>query len=200
MGCSDSEENKSIHLQNEDVVSSEGSWLNTAKKAAEKQDVREFRRSLNEIKKLDLTSEEVAFFLELWTNSSHTKFYDRSEVRVEVADVLVQAINNGRLKKKKDEFRDYVKPLIFSEDDDLARRAILVVGMIGGDDVADLRKIIQKEDGGTFYAASIALAMSCDISVNIEIEILRDIKDKKFAHEFKVTRQDYADYRKIRCK
>jgi hypothetical protein len=92
------------------------------------------------------------------------EFASNARIRIEVADVLIQAYRNGALdgRGRERDIATYARKLSTSHDLDVARQAILVLGVVNDPvDVAFLTSLVQAEAVGTFGAATVSLSRNC---------------------------------------
>jgi hypothetical protein len=85
-------------------------------------------------------------------------------LRIELADILIQADRNGSKDPQVAEYVRYARELVNDEDVDVARQAILVLGNLQDpSDMQRLKSIILLEDKATFRAAVNSFERICSV-------------------------------------
>ncbi len=141
---------------------------------------------LNLIKASGIEDEVLHTVLELW--QTDRKKYPRLNwtliskgvVRVELADVLLQAESNGLIKLNTEPLHKYVVDMLESKDSDASISAILALsGVDDPNDVDRIYKIASREQGESFRASIVSLTQMCNPAANRALESLRTkIKSK----------------------
>lgn len=126
-------------------------------------------RSLNDIKTMSYKGQILPFIADLWEQrkDKHSGLpWDVIEseiIRVELADILLQAWKNGRLKLDPQPMHRLVTSLVTNNDPDVARKAIGALSIV--DDEADVESIYQvakQKDPATFRVAVMTLSSMCN--------------------------------------
>lgn len=87
---------------------------------------------------------------------------DSPRIRIEIADVLIQASNNGLIELDRREARAYSRQVAQGITADAKTTAILNLGLLGNPgDIQLLKEIALREDRQTFRAAVISPARMC---------------------------------------
>jgi hypothetical protein len=158
------------------------------------EDEMEIVRAMNRVKQNQESHELMVFIMKLWANDKQEhpdlpwRVINSEIVRIELANVLVQASNNGLIKVDREAIRKYAMQVI-SGTDQLARAtAINTLGLIRNSaDLELIKNIALEEDARTFWAAIIALSASCDPRANVMLDDIkknaRRDESKKFLQE-----------------
>jgi HEAT repeat protein len=131
---------------------------------------------LNEVKRVSYKGEILPFVRDLWNgqladhNDLPRTMIERDVVRIELADILVQAYRNGFIKELDADVHPYARELAAGGDVQLVTSAVQVLATI--DDPADvpiLEGIANQQAKGTFRAAILALAEMCNAEANVAL-------------------------------
>jgi len=153
---------------------------------------------MNKIKMLRYQGHVLPYLDSLWhgkTDELPNESWDVIKldiVRLEIADILLQADNNGDYKADRKEIHKFVRNLLNRrKDSGLIRRALLVLSHFDcEDDVDFIVSIALNEDRRTFRAAIIALADMCNEKAKKALVSLSN----------KLKREDYREYVRIKSK
>lgn len=125
---------------------------------------------LNRVKRMRHQGEIIPLLQAVWTGqgsqlpTSATEFASSSRVRIELADVLLQASKNGREDLTPGEYVAFARQLVTSSDPGSAAQALLVLGIANEPtDVPVLEGTLAKEAPATFRAAALAYVDSCAV-------------------------------------
>ena len=117
-------------------------------------------KSLNDIKTMSHKGEILPFVADLWEQrkGKHAGLpwdvIESEVVRVELADILLQAVKNGRMKLDPQPMHHLVSGLINSDDPDVARKAIGALSIVDDDaDVEGIYQVAKRKDPATFRVA-----------------------------------------------
>ncbi|MFN7219942.1 MAG: hypothetical protein ACK5UX_04825 [Burkholderiales bacterium] len=123
---------------------------------------------MNRIKAMQHQGDLLPALLEVWDGKLdnfpkvNRAFIDSPRIRIEVADILIQAERNGLINGRARELAVYARQLSTSQDVDVARQAILVLGVVNApEDVAFLTRLIDSESAGTFNVAAVSFSRNC---------------------------------------
>lgn len=135
----------------------------------ESRNIDQIDKSLNDIKTMSYKGEILPFVVDLWEKrkDKHPRLpwdvIDTKIVRLELADILLQAVKNRRLKLDSQPMHRFVSGLVDSDDPDLARKAIGTLAIL--DDEADVDRVHQVakgKDPATFRIAVLTLTQMCN--------------------------------------
>jgi hypothetical protein len=122
----------------------------------------------NRIKAMPYQGALLPALLEIWDAKLDNfpkvslTFVESPRIRIELADILIQAERNSLINGRAREIAVYARQLSTSPDVDVARQAILVLGVVNvPEDVAFLTGLIGSEAAGTFNSAAISLSRNC---------------------------------------
>jgi HEAT repeat protein len=166
-------------------------------------DINRIDKTLNDIKAMPSKGEILPFIMELWDqrNERHPDLpwdvIGTEVIRVELADIILQAVKNGRLRVDPKPMHSFVSKSVNSNDPDVARKAIGALAII--DDETDVDKILgvaKRNDPTTFRAAVATLTQMCneraaraiaDLEVSTKDDTLRSyVRQRKHdSDEFK---------------
>jgi hypothetical protein len=125
--------------------------------------------ALNAVKQMSYQGEILPFVRDLWDGRKDRypdlpwETINADIVRVDIANILLQAEANGKIKVDKEKIHRYVAGLLGSTDIDVVRNAILTLSLL--DDEKDVDKILaiaKQQQKGTFRAAVVALSKMCN--------------------------------------
>ncbi|MDH5667450.1 MAG: HEAT repeat domain-containing protein [Nitrospira sp.] len=135
--------------------------------------------TLNDVKIMRYQGEILPFVEDLWVGKA-TDYQDLPLdivnlliVKVEFANILLQAERNGRIKTDRERMYRFVEPLVYSSDMQLAMSAILTLSLV--DEERTTKAIVavaEQENRATFRAAVISLSWMCDPSARRGLEEL----------------------------
>lgn len=101
-------------------------------------------------------------------------------VKVEVANILLQATRNGFILSDVQEYREYVRKYVLDSDATLARNSILTLSIANdGRDVPLLLEAARRQHPSTFGAAVLSLSYMCHESASDSLDGLeKDVADE----------------------
>jgi len=150
------------------------------KQVLRSEDEREIVRAMNRVKQNQESHQLLMFVVQLWRNDQRQhsdvpwNIVNSELIRIEVANVLAQASNNGFVKIDREELREYARHVISGSNERAKSEAVLTLGVINNPgDVKLLKDIALLENPQTFRAAVIALAASCHPSGEAALAELR---------------------------
>jgi hypothetical protein len=143
---------------------------------------------MNEVKGARYSGHLVSVLTSLWNgtemNGVDKEFVSHPRVRIEIADALAQMERNGYQGLDKGAFAQYARKLVTSNDPQVARQAILVLGIAGNvDDMSLLEKLAEGSSENRFRPAVVALADNC-ATTNALIEKLRGGLTEQWRKDF----------------
>lgn len=125
--------------------------------------------TLNTIKQMSYQGEILPFVRDLWDGRKDKypelpwETINSNIVKVDIANILLQAHANGKIKLDTESVHRYVAGMISSTDIDVARNAILTLSLLDDEkDVAKILAIAKRQQKGTFRAAVVALSKMCN--------------------------------------
>lgn len=125
---------------------------------------------MNRIKRMQHQGHLLPILVDVWDArfekypQVNREFVSSARVRIEVADVLIQAYRNGALdgRDRERDIATYARKQSTSHDLDVARQAILVLGVVNDPvDVVFFTSLVEAEAAGTFGAATVSLSRNC---------------------------------------
>lgn len=140
---------------------------------------------LNAIKQMSYQGEILPFVYDLW-NGREDKYPDLSWkivnediIKVELANILLQAESNGRVEIDKAGLHKFVLKLVNSKDVGVVRSAISTLALT--DDEGDVSKIFSiaiQQKKGTFRVSILALAEMCNSAAGKALDKLEKDVEK----------------------
>ena len=136
-------------------------------------------RSLNNIKGQRYQGQILPLITDLWEQRKEKRpdlpwrLIGTDIIRVELADILMQAYKNGRVRIDHKPIHDYLSGLVNHEDFDVQRNAIGALSVI--DDERDVDKILavaKRQEIFTFPISVITLTMMCNAKAAMAIKEL----------------------------
>ena len=141
-------------------------------------------RSLNNIKGQRYQGQILPLITDLWEQRKERRpdlpwrLIGTDIIRVELADILMQAYKNGRVRTDPKPIHDYLSGLVNHEDLDVQRKAIGALSAI--DDEQDVDKILavaKRQEIYTFPVSVIALTTMCNEKASKAVAELGAIVD-----------------------
>lgn len=137
--------------------------------------------TMNHVKGMRYQGEILPVIKDLWEGRQekypdlHWQTVNLDIVRLEIANILVQAQKNQRIKVDRHDLHNFVRGLLESEDFFVANNAILTLSAI--DDPNDVEKILaiaKKQEPGSFRTAVEALIAMCNKKSREALDELAD--------------------------
>ena len=132
-------------------------------------DIDKVTDTLNEIKKMNYQGEILPFVKDLWhlKKNKHPdlawNIVTKDIVRVEIANILLQAERNGLIDINKENLHNYILGLLSSNDVYVVQKSIFTLSTFDyNSDVDDILSIAKKRNKITFRAAVITLSKMCN--------------------------------------
>lgn len=143
---------------------------------------------MNEVKGVRYSGHLVSLLTALWNGKGlpgvDKDFVSHPRVRIEIADALGQMERNGFQGLDKLAFAQYARGLVTSKDPQVARQAILVLGVTGNsDDMSLLERLAEEGDENQFRSAVVALSDNC-ATTNSLIEKLKGGLKEQWRKDF----------------
>ena len=160
-------------------------------------------KSLNDTKTMSYKGEILPFVLDLWEkrNDKHPRLpwdvVETNIVRVELADILLQAVKNRRLKLDSQPIHRFVSGLVDSDDPDVARKAIGALSIVDDEaDVDRIHNVAKGKDPATFRIAVVTLTHMCNRkAANAIAELEGSIAEPQFNSYIKQQRRDSEEFK-----
>lgn len=135
----------------------------------ESKDTDRIDKSLNDVKRLSNKGQILPFIADLWDLRKEKypglpwDVINTNIVRVEIADILLQAHQNARIKLDPQPIHRFVIGQIDNDDPDIARKAIGALALVDDSaDVGRLKQIATRKDPATFRPAVATLSQMCN--------------------------------------
>jgi HEAT repeat protein len=129
-------------------------------------------------------------------------FVEHPRIRLEIADILLQSSrNNSGFNLDPKAYTAYARGLVNSEDSEVARQAIVVVGI--ANDPVDLpvfEKILAQENDATYRATALEYTMNCAVNKEAIERIKMSIKKEENRSYLNEAWTDYQGTRQSVCK
>lgn len=163
------------------------------RKTLQSADTHRIVEAMNRVKRSQRSAELMSYVHQLWSGDGGAAdvpqaVLDNPRIRIELANVLIQASNNGFIRFNRGDARTYSRQVARGSPKEARVTAILNLGLL--DDARDvdlLKDIGLEEDSQTFRPAVIALARMCDPSAqNALADVrsrVRDQEHREFAHK-----------------
>lgn len=169
----------------------------------ESRNIDQIDKSLNDIKTMSYKGEILPFVEDLWEQrkDKHPSLpWDvivTKIVRVELADILLQAVKNRRLKLDPQPMHRLVSGLVDSTDPDVARKAIGALAIVDDEtDVDRIHQVAKRKDPATFRIAVLTLTQMCNQRAgNAIAELEASITEPQFNSYIKQRRRDSEDFK-----
>jgi hypothetical protein len=163
-------------------------------KAIDAQKLDETVSTLNQVKQAQYRGDVLPLLLDLWNNDKQKypnlpwSFVNLDVVRINIADVLVQAHRNGQVSVDSAAIHEFAKKVATSSGDAQARSAaMLVLGIIDDPrDVSVLRSAALEERDLISTYALVSLGTMCNGDAAKALDALAGVlKDKQFVERAK---------------
>jgi len=125
--------------------------------------------AMNTIKQTPPNRQTLIFLHDLWDEKRQKhpdlpwELIKTNAIKLEIADILLQADANKVIKINKEEFHRFVLALIDTEDEGIARNAIMTLSIIDdGKDVDKILIIAKRQHPDTFRASVLSLTKMCN--------------------------------------
>jgi len=171
---------------------------------------RDFDQSIvliNRVKRMRYQGEVLPLLMQVWQLDLSAipqvdkAFAAHPRIRLEVADVLIQASRNGKVGLQTDAYSGYARQHVSSKDRDVARQAILVLGV--ANDAADVELLINvlaEENGATFGAAANSFVRNCAVDDARVAQIASHIKNQERGEYLRSSWKDMQALRSHICR
>ena len=187
------------------VLASSNPYVSVEELTAElkTKDIDRILKALNTVKQMTYQGEILPFIRDLW-DSRKEKYpelpwdtINTDIVKVDIANILLQAAANGKTKIDKEKVHQFVAGLISSSDVDVARNAILTLSLIDdAKDVGGILAIAKQKKKGTFKASVIALSKMCSPEATLALDQLEvSISDAEYKSYITETKREAQSFK-----
>lgn len=174
------------------------------KNILQSRNVEDIRQALNRVKRNQRSEDLLRFVCDLWDGKApnhETLPWDvinAPRVRIELANVLAQANNNGFVKADRAAIRQYASQVLKGSDEVPKVTAVLTLGLMNNPtDVGILKKEALREHPQTFRAAVIALYEICHRQAALAITDLKSrVEREEYRAFLQQTTKDLVPYKR----
>ncbi|MDA2911407.1 hypothetical protein MYX04_10800 [Nitrospiraceae bacterium AH_259_D15_M11_P09] len=168
------------------------------------ENVDHIRSALNTVRRMRYQGDILPLLHDIWEERREKyegfawKTLKKPIVRVDIANVLLQAARNGKIELDEERLHQFVSGLIESDDVDVAVTAIWTLEIFDEDrDVKKILSVAKEQREGTFHMSVSSLATMCNPSAARAIrELLDNIKDEELREYVLQTQRRMSDYKK----
>lgn len=163
--------------------------------------------TLNTVKGMRYQGDILVFLKDLWDGerAKHPnlswKTVNSPIVRIEIANVLLQARRNRRIEIDKTPIQKYLRERTFNSDRQVKMNAVLALGILG--DVRDIPRMVElagTEEMGVFRASVLALASICGEEAQNALDKLAvTVREQSSRYYIETSRQGYERFRSVLC-
>lgn len=156
--------------------------IDDLRSAINSRDLDRIIEELNDVKRMRYKGEILPYVKALWDEREDV---DRSLdwgvvtlpiVKLDLANILIQAIRNGMVDLEMGEFHAFVRDHVTSEDRAVARNALLTLSIVNDPaDVPVLLSAAREQNPGTFGAAVVALSGMCGQAASAALDSLEEV-------------------------
>lgn len=172
------------------------------RKILQQKDASSLSESLNKAKKLGVSRDGLQLLEQVWAGDQ-SQYSDLAwstiadpRVRLNLADILVQAAKNGEIKSEPGGAHEFVRDVVNTGSPKLVNQALITLSVFDrDDDVAAIEQVALRHDPQTSRSALIALSAMCAPAAEaalVRIEQEASGSEKEFAKD---TRTRMSDYR-----
>ena len=162
---------------------------------------------MNRIKAMRYQGDILPLISEAWqlnlTNMPHVEreFVAHPRIRIEIADVLLQASRNGATGLEPSAYSSYARLNATSTDRDVAIHALLVLGVAGDAvDIPLLADILASENEATFRAAVHAFVQVCGVDDERVARIASRLRSRVLQDHLRQSWREAPELRSHLCK
>jgi len=186
------------------VFSSQFVTVQSLKEDLRSKDFDRIEESLSNVKRKSYKGHILPFIQDLW-DQRKDKYpdlpWDVMEydiVRVQLADILGQAVRNARIRMDVKPIHNFLVSLIDSTDRDVSRKALGALSMIGDEtDVEKIFSVAKRMDRGTFRISVLTLTMMCNEKAARAVAKLEALVTNPDLRSFIIeSRRDSEDFKK----
>lgn len=167
-------------------------------------DIDRIVKALNVVKQMKYQGQVLPFLVDLWTNQKDKypdlqwEIINSDIVKVDIANVLLQAQRNGRIQIGKGSVYEFVASLLDSSDVQVAQNAILTLSLI--DEPRSVERILSaanRKNKWTFRSSFLALTSMCHPSADKALDQLeiRVTDDSELTAEIQKGRLKMMEYK-----
>lgn len=157
--------------------------------------------SLNKVKKLGATRDGLQLLEQVWAGnqSQHPDLAWQTiadpGVRLNLADILLQAAKNGDITREPADVHDFVRSTLDTGSPNLVGQAAIILSTFDRDeDVAALERIALQRDSRTFRSIIIALSRMCASAADAALDRIEQeasASDKEFIKDTRTRMSDF---------
>jgi len=152
---------------------------------------------LNDAKEFSNQEEIVQYINNLWVDKNappevSNKLLHKSIIRINIADFLMQAYNNGNSTVHIQEIHKYAKLQLTSHKEEVVSMALFVLAQFNDEnDLKLIEPFIFSKSDYLFRSAALSLAMMCNDKVDNRMEYLQKQLDSSRKHYLIETRKKF---------
>lgn len=162
---------------------------------------------MNRVKTMEYQGDLMPLLKNIWGGNladvprMNKAFGEHPRVRIEIADVLLQASRNNRgFNLEPNAYSEYARGLVNSEDSEVAMQAISVVGIANDPvDLPLLEKILAEEKDATYRVAALAYTKNCAVNKEAIEHITASIKREEIRSYLSETWSEFQKLRQFLC-
>lgn len=141
-------------------------------------------KALNNVKGMRYSGHLVSTIVKLWNRVAidgiNKEFISSPRIRIELADILLQLYRNGAKELDAKAYEEYARSLIESPDHDVARQAILVLGIANNPkDKNIFIEIFADKKNPHWRAAGLSLIANCAASYSTIQQISEKVANER---------------------
>jgi len=168
------------------------------------QDIDLILQTLNNVKQMKYQGQVLPLVRDLWDNKKEIypdlqwEIINSDIIRIDIANVLLQAQRNGRIQIDTNGIYDFVAGLVDSSDVQVAQNAILTLSLINESRSAEkIMSAAKRQNKWTFRSSIVALLSMCHSSAEKALDQLEmSVRDNAgLRAEIQKDRQKMAAYR-----
>ncbi len=170
-----------VFINHDQAISGGGSFVTVEelKRVLKTKNVDHIVETLNNVKSMRYQGEILPLVEDLWVGKVNEypdlppDTINSPIVKVEFANILLQAERNGRIKTDRERIYRFVEPLINSSDVQVAQTAIFTLSLFDQERATKaILAVAAEENRATFRVAVIGLSWMCDPSARRALEEL----------------------------
>ncbi|HEY9200986.1 MAG TPA: hypothetical protein VIQ81_05265 [Gammaproteobacteria bacterium] len=154
-------------------------------------------QALNDIKSMRYSGDILPLIKDLWEGKEEKwpdvpfDVVEKPIIKIELADILLQARSNGLIEINVDQYQNYLRNILSSKDLKVVANAVLILsGIEDKDDIPLILNVAKKNNQVTFRAAILALSTMCipeaDIALRKYESSLSDLDLKKYVNDTRI--------------
>lgn len=153
--------------------------------------------SLNDIKRSRYKGDILPLLDALWNKDKEAasqvpqEMLDYDIIRIQIADILVQAHNNGLIEAPVNDIHAFARKLLKSSDKEVVASTVFVLAQIDDqEDVNEIEGVALNNKGYLFRSSVIALSMMCNSAADRALkrigEVTSDSEQTQFVRETRI--------------